>query len=70
MVLGQYWVLLVDIYDGIDSVAEKVKSKLSKRREAVAIQDKSRHCDPHLDQTKFNGLLPLTIACVFRGSKY
>ena len=25
------------------------------------IQDKSRHCDPHLDQTKFNDLLPLTI---------
>ena len=24
-------------------------------------QDKSRHSDPHLDQTKFNGLLPLTI---------
>ena len=64
MVLGQYWVLLVDIYDGIDSVAEKVKSKerdLSKRREAVTIKDKSQHCDPHLDQTKFNGLLPLTI---------
>ena len=28
---------------------------------AFQIQDKSRHCDPHLDQTKFNGLLPLTI---------
>ena len=28
---------------------------------AFQIQDKSRHCDPHLDHTKFNGLLPLTI---------
>ena len=25
------------------------------------IHDKSRHCDTHLDQTKFNDLLPLTI---------
>ena len=31
---------------------------------AFQIQDKSRHCDPHLDQTKFNGLLPLIIAGV------
>ena len=28
---------------------------------AFQIQDKSKHCDPHLDQTKFNDLLPLTI---------
>ena len=28
---------------------------------AFQIQDKSRHCDPHLDQTKFNDLSPLTI---------
>merc|ERR1712107_238333 len=27
----------------------------------MGIQDKSWHCDPHLDQTKFDELLPLTI---------
>ena len=36
---------------------------------AFQIQDKSRHCDPHLDHTKFNGLLPLTIDGVLTKGK-
>ena len=45
------------------SLAEKPLDqwKIATHWRAFQIQDKSRHCDPHLYQTKFNGLLPLTI---------
>ena len=45
------------------SLAEKPPDQweIVTHRRAFQIQEKSRHCDPHLDQTKFNGLLPLTI---------
>ena len=45
------------------SLAEKPLNQweIAKHWRAFQIQDKGRHCDPHLDQTKFNDLLPLTI---------
>ena len=45
------------------SLAEKPLDQweIATHRRPFQIQDKSRHCHPHLDQTKFNDLLPLTI---------
>ena len=45
------------------SLAEKPLDQweIATHRRAFQIKDKSRHCDPNLDQTKFNDLLPSTI---------
>ena len=50
------------------SLAEKPLDQweIATHGKAFQIQDKSRHCDPHFDQTKFNGLSTLTIDGVLK----